>query len=297
MQASYRQIQAMGTRLDIVVPDIEEVKFGQLMSVVSSEVGRIERMLSYFDSTSEISLINAIGFAGPVALEAELGSIFRELKAYHEETGGYFDPTLRPVYDFHRSKIKGKNSAEQSDSEKSEDIVIPDELRAKVGMDKVMLGPEGISFLQEGMKIDLGGYGKGYAIKCLLPIFEEYDIARALISFGESLVYGLGSHPFGPVWKVSIPFSGSGETAEFELKDLALSTSGNSLNNQKKFANSGHIVNPVTLQMKEKQGLVSVKSADPVRAEVYSTALFSAGSESMEAIVENAPDLEVLWSQ
>ena len=69
------------------------------------------------------------------------------------------------------------------------------------------------------------------------------------------------------------------------------------MNNRKKFANSGHIVNPVTLQMKKIEGLVSVKAKDPVRAEVYSTALFSAGPERSEEIHKRVQDLEVRWTR
>ena len=81
----------------------------------------------------------------------------------------------------------------------------------------------------------------------------------------------------------------------FDLKDEALSTSGNSLNNQKKFANSGHIVNPVTHEMTTMDGLVSVKAKDPVKAEVYSTALFSAGPDLSKEILKSVAGVEYRW--
>jgi thiamine biosynthesis lipoprotein ApbE len=80
------------------------------------------------------------------------------------------------------------------------------------------------------------------------------------------------------------------------LHHEVLSVSGNSLNNRKKFANSGHILNPHTLRLIRPLGLVAVKSADPVEGEVYSTALFSAGREQTEGMLKNAGSIEVHWS-
>ena len=108
-------------------------------------------------------------------------------------------------------------------------------------------------------------------------------------------MYGLGTHPFGDTWKVVVPAQVPNDPIVFNLNNNALSTSGNTLNNQKKFANSGHIVNPVTLLMKREEGLVSVKAADPLRAEVFSTALYSAGEKQSNEILKGIPDLEVKW--
>ena len=126
-------------------------------------------------------------------------------------------------------------------------------------------------------------------------ILQSAGIECALISFGESLIYGLGSHPYGKTWRVSVPGEDPGRPMEFDLMDEPLSTSGNSLNNQKKFANSGHIVNPVTFQMTTIDGLVSVKAKDPVRAEVYSTAFFSAGPHRSDKILKEEPGVEFKW--
>jgi thiamine biosynthesis lipoprotein len=273
----------MGTRLDIVFPGVESGLVDHVMQQVSAELIRIERKLSLYDPDSDISLINTTGHAGPVSIDQELHGIFREILSLNQETKGYFDITLKPVHDFHSGNDAGN-------------LPVPRNIRDVIGLDKVSLSQEGIMFRKKGIIIDLGGYGKGFAIKRLLEILHASGIESALISFGESLVYGLGSHPYGDTWKISLPLEGpSGDPVTFDLKNNALSTSGNSLNNQKKFANLGHIVNPVTLQVNHMQGSVSVKTADPIRAEVFSTALFSAGPEDSEELLELDADLEVRW--
>jgi thiamine biosynthesis lipoprotein len=263
LDVHHRQLHSMGTRFDLVVAAQDAKGFEDLVGKVQAELERIESLLSIYRSGSLLSMINSFAHAGSIELDEEAERIFREILHYHKETGGYFDISLKPVADHYR------DSAEQR-------IPLPGNVRQQVGMDKIILEPGGIRLAGKGVRLDLGGYGKGYAIRCLLPILDEHDIAHALLSFGESLVYARGTHPYGDCWKIALP-AGEGGSREVNLVNQALSTSGNSLNNRKKFAISGHIVNPLTLEMCTRMGQVSVVSDDPVRCEVYSTALFSAG--------------------
>ena len=272
----------MGTRLDLVVADLEQEPCDDLVRDVKAELDRIEGMLSIHRPDSIISLINSTAHAGIIELDSEFQNIFSEILDLHQETGGYFDITMKPVSDLYRDH---------------EGQLLPPAqmIREMAGMDKLELDPGGIRFSRKGVKVDLGGYGKGYAVKRILPILESYHVGNALVSFGESLVYGWGAHPLGETWRISVPAEGGMDPVVFDLKDETLSTSGNSLNNKKKFGNSGHIVNPVTLRMASKRGLVCVKSGDPVRAEVFSTALFSAGPGQSEELLREFPDLEIRW--
>jgi thiamine biosynthesis lipoprotein len=282
MQAQHRQLTSMGTRLDMVFPGMEADACDAVTHDIKAELERIEDMLSIYRSDSEISLLNRHASAGCMTVSPELRDILNQVKDFHRDTGGYFDITLKPVGDFWKDN-QGKDQS------------LALNIREKVGMERLLIEKEGVRFSNKGVFLDLGGYGKGYAIKKILPIMEMTNISCALLSFGESLIYGLGSHPYGDCWKVSIPNGDREQSLVFELKDEALSTSGNSLNNQKKFADSGHIVNPVTFGMAIMDGLVSVKAKDPVRAEVFSTALFSSGPEGSKEILKRQPGLEINW--
>jgi thiamine biosynthesis lipoprotein len=208
--------------------------------------------------------------------------ILTRIKTYHAETRGYFDLSLKAVSDYWR--------AHRGDAEEP-----PETVRNKAGMHRIILEGGSIRFRTQGVQLDLGGFGKGYAVKRILPMLEEAGVSCALISFGESLIYGMGSHPYGDSWKIRIPAADPSKPLVYQLKNQALSISGNSLNNQKKFADSGHIVNPVTLSMARMEGLLSVKAADPERAEVLSTALFSAGPGVADELINDLPDMESHW--
>lgn len=282
MKVHHRQLQSMGTRLDLVIADVEQKRCEALAKDMKAELDRIEGMLSIYRPDSVVSLINSTAHAGIIELDSEFQNIFREIVDLHRETGGYFDITLKPVSDFFREHT-------------GLDLPLPRNIAEVAGIDKLILVPGGIRFSGKGVTIDLGGYGKGYAVEKVLPILEYHRIEHALISFGESLVYGWGTHPIGKAWSISVPGIKGTDPVVFDLKNSALSTSGNSLNNKKKFGNSGHIVNPVTLRMASKRGQVCVKSKDPVRAEVFSTALFSAGPGLSGKVLQESPDLEICW--
>ena len=283
MEALYRHISSMGTRLDMVFPGIKAELCDELMTQVESELHRLDSLLSIHRFDSELSQLNNTGFPGSIEISKELYDILSQVKQLWDSTGGYFDVTMKPVSDF----LKSKEGQEE---------IIDQHTRRLAGMDKLLMEKGGVRFRRRGVMLDLGGYGKGYAVKRIIMILQSAGIDCALISFGESLIYGLGSHPYGETWRVSVPGDKPKQSIEFDLKDEALSTSGNSLNSQKKFANSGHIVNPITFQMTTMDGLVSVKAKDPVLAEVYSTALFSAGPDLSKKIIESVPGVEYRWA-
>lgn len=272
----------MGTSLDLVISGTGQEEFDIMVRQVGAELDRIEAKLSIYRHDSVLTLLNSTAFAGSIEVDAELRDIFQEAIRLYGETKGYFDITVKPVSDYIRNRDEPV-------------LHLPEEVRDCVGMTNVELEEGGIRYAKKGVTVDLGGFGKGYAVKRLLPVFGAFHIPHLLISFGGSLIYGFGSHPAGKPWKVSVPSETGSEDASFDLKDEALSTSGNSLNNRKKFGNSGHIVNPVTLRMVKRPGMVCVKSADPVEAEVYSTALFSAGPEKTDEILSGRTGLEARW--
>ncbi|HDS08272.1 MAG TPA: FAD:protein FMN transferase [Bacteroides sp.] len=280
MKTAYRQIRSMGTTMDLVLPGKGDAPADLLVEEITSELDRIEQRLSVYRPDSDISVINRAAFRHPVPLDPEMHLIFTELVAYHRETRGFFDVTLKAVLDHYLEHG-------------TEAGILPERIAGSAGMEHLVLEGDRIRFLKEGMQIDLGGYGKGYAMRNILKIISGRGVEKALVSFGGSLVYGLGSHPYGDCWKVSVPLPGTTEPLVFDLKNETLSTSGNSLNNQKKFGNSGHIVNPETLHTRRGKGVVSVTAGDPVRAEVFSTALFSAGNQRAMEIAGQFPDLKV----
>lgn len=135
-------------------------------------------------------------------------------------------------------------------------------------------------------RLDLGGFAKGYFLRLCRNMMLEHGVACAFADFGRSSIFGIGHHPYGDSWKVSIidPYSGSA-IKDIDVTDRSVSTSGNSP------AYSGHIRNPKTGEFCNDRRMVTVTAADPLDSEVLSTVLMIAGPENRDEIVAGFDDV------
>lgn len=234
----------MGTQLDVLLVGGDRPMLAQVWNEVEAEVVRLDKMLNRFDPESEVSRLNDEARYYPVNVADELWNILKDCHRYYELTDNYFDITLQ---DF----------------------------------SKILFGEEdkSIFFLSESLSVDLGGFGKGYALQRIQEILQRNTLARALVNFGNSSVLAIGSHPQGPYWPVGIdnPYTHA-RIADLRLCDASMSTSGNMPSHPE------HILDPHTGCYVTDRKMVSVLSADPLVAEILTTALMVAPETCIEAI-------------
>src|SRR5262249_27334847 len=104
-----------------------------------------------------------------------------------------------------------------------------EQARQRSGMKHVALdrGRSSVRFDCEGVMIDLGAIGKGYAIDRAAEILREGGGERVLLHGGSSTVYGIGTPAGEEGWKVAIAGcpDESRTVAAVLLRDSALSVS------------------------------------------------------------------------
>jgi thiamine biosynthesis lipoprotein len=179
----------------------------------------------------------------------------------------------------------------------------PEEIEAArlcVGMRQVELNAADrtVRFAREGVMLDLGAIGKGYAIEQAAEVLREARVSSALIHGGTSTVYGLGKPPEGDGWKVAIhhPDPESEEPlTTVVLRDEALSVSavwGRSFeHNGKTF---GHVLDPRTGYPVSGAVLSAVIHVSATETDALSTALLTLGAEGKQAIGELRPHMRTL---
>lgn len=262
----YRNFAAMGTRFDAVFPNLDENLVDAVFTKIREEILFWEQKLTRFSPESGVSKINQSAAEKPVSLDPEIFEIFRICRDYYQRTSGAFDITMLPI------SFLWKNSVTEPDTDKIQQSL------EQTGMGFVELDEKDqtIFFSKKGILIDLGGFGKGFALQKVKEILFNRGIHNALISFGESAVLGMGKPPHGPYWPLGIQhiFNPHTNIYKFKLKDNTLSTSGVSrLNPPKGEKMFGHIMNPRTGYPVRGWRTVSVLSGDPLEAEILSTAL------------------------
>jgi thiamine biosynthesis lipoprotein len=241
-------MQVMGTRLDAVLLGQSKEHSEEVWLRMISEVDRLQKMLNKFDSESELACLNRLAAEAPTSVSEELWNILLACRNYHRLTFGYFDISLK---DFTKVNLDLKNRT--------------------------------VRFLQEGLQLDLSGYAKGYALESFRKILLAAGFTQSFISFGSSSVLALGTHPHGENWVVGIndPYFPESILGTMELKDSAMSTSGNSPQH------SNHIIDPHTGINSDKRIVVSVSMKSAVEAEALSTALLVANEKISKQIISN----------
>ena len=101
----------------------------------------------------------------------------------------------------------------------------------KVGYRNILLDASSktVRLAKEGVELDPGGIGKGYAVDRMVDVLRRDGIAVALVSASGSSIYALGAPPGESGWKIRIrdPKDETKTVTEVTLKNESMSTSGN----------------------------------------------------------------------
>jgi len=288
----------MATRFEILLHGSDVIRLRAAGEEALNEVERLEAHLSLYRPGSDIGRVNARASFEPVRIEPGLFRLLQHAQKLHRESGGAFDITIAPLV---RCWGFMGGAGQMPDEEKIQ------EARTRVGMDQVVLCDEDftVRFLREGMMLDLGAIGKGYAVELAAEILIEAGATSALIHGGTSTVHALGTPPGAEAWKVAVQSpaaeavsatelsqAGASEESLAEsvlavvpLKDEAMSVSavhGRSFTAQGK--TYGHVIDPRTGYPAQNALLAAVVLPSATETDALSTALLTLGAAGHEQI-------------
>jgi thiamine biosynthesis lipoprotein len=271
---------AMSTRFELVLVGGGKINLRAAGEEALDEVDRLEARLSLYRSTSEIARVNAQAASEPVRVSPQVFRLLEHSQQLHRETGGAFDIAIAPLV---RCWGFMNNAGRVPDPAEIEQV------RQRSGMDHVILDKDSstVRFDREGVMIDLGAIGKGYAIDRAADILREAGIESALLHGGTSTIYGIGSPPDQPGWKVAIAGCPDESRAldEVFLNDSALSVSAvwarSFEADGKKY---GHVIDPRTSHPINNAVLSAVALPSATETDALSTALLILGAEGKEAL-------------
>jgi len=227
----------MGTLLDITLYHETEAEGKRLLRGCFQEARRLEEVFSTHDETSDLSRFNRHAGMGPFEIDREVWSAIEICLRLGRETEGALDITIGPLIDLWRA-------AEEHGAPPSPASVA--EALGRTGISKVDLLPDGRGELQQpGMRLDLGGIGKGYAVDRLRELLIHGGVERAFINFGRSSLAAVGSPPERQAWPVLLQDDEQGLIGVVHLRDQALSASG-SFGQSREIGETryGHLIDP-----------------------------------------------------
>jgi thiamine biosynthesis lipoprotein len=265
---------AMGTTFSVVLYAPDHAAAEAAAEAALAEAHRLDNLLSNYIPDSEWSRVNREAAHRPVRISRELFDLIAACLEYSRQSEGAFDITVGPLmktWGFFR----GEGSLPPASA-------VSDAMRV-VGYRHVVLdrAARTVTFDGEGVEIDPGGIGKGYAVDRMVDVLRRQGVAAARVSGGGSSIYGLGAPPDEPRgWKTPVrdPADPRQAAAEVWLKDASLSTSGGY---EKFFRANGrvyaHIMDPRTGYPADGTAAVSVVAPRTIDSEAWAKPFFVNG--------------------
>ena len=287
----HESFRAMGTActLSVTARTVDARRARRALVAGRAEVEACERVLSRFDSASDLSRLNEN--AGEwLEVDSRLVEALRIALRGRAATGGRFDPTILPAlvaagYDRTFERLGERPPRTAPGWRAAAEIEVEQDLgRARV---------------EQGAAIDLGGIGKGYAAtRALLAMRHAWEsLPGALVDLGGDVAV-LGSPPDRGPWRIAVadPRVPGARLGVIQIEEGGVATSGR---NARRFGPNRalhHLIDPATGMPAVAGPLaVTVVASDPAWAEIHATALAISSLEDARAYVATQDHLAALF--
>lgn len=238
---------------------------------VTGVVDDVDRTMSPYRSSSDISLFNAARSTDWIALPSGMVSLVAASLAVADRTGGAFDPTVGPIVSLYGFGPihQGAVTCSYRDLDVAESAVRKH---------------------QPDLTIDLCGIAKGQALDLIAAALRDLGMPTFLLELGGEVITG-GAHPSGRPWQVGVerPLKSSTTIAHIvRPAGLALATSGVALQSYAIGARVySHIIDP-HLHAPADNIIASVSVLMPTgaSADAFATAFVAMGPDDAIAFAE-----------
>jgi len=284
----YKRTDAiMGTRIYVELWDTSETHANECIDAVMADMRRIDDLMSHYKPESQLSKINQHAADAPVLVDKELFDLIKLSTHYSEITEGAFDITyasvgylynypehIRPTEDQIKAALPAVNwrNMKFNDADHS------------------------VFFEHKGMRIDLGGIGKGYAVDRGIEILQKRGIQHAVVTAGgDTRIIG---DRMGRDWLVAIrhPDDPNKVVTRIPLSNAAMSTSGDY---ERYFDENGvryhHIIDPHTGHSARKVRSATIIGPTATQTDGMSKTAFVLGPEKALEIINRMPEYDAVF--
>jgi FAD:protein FMN transferase len=278
----------MGTLVKITAVARSESVAQAAATAGFAEIRRLEELLSTWISTSELSRVNAAAGVMPIHVSPETLTVVQRAMQVAEMTGGGFNIAIGPAVDAWRV-TEGQRIPTESELDALRPLVDLHAVHADVQAQTIYLE-------KRGMRIDVGGIGKGYAADQAVDALRRAGAVAGVVALSGD-IKTFGRLPGGKMFPVGIqhPREEGSVLAWIDLQDEAISTAGDY---ERFFEREGiryhHILDPRTLQPARSCQSVTVIAREGVWADGLDTGIFVMGPERGMELVEQLPDVEAI---
>jgi len=281
-----REEAIMGTRVAVELWADDPVLGERAMSTVIDEMRRTDELMSTYKPESQLSQLNERGFERPVVLDPGIIEVVERALEMSRISDGAFDVTYASVGYLYDYRAHRRPTDEQITA------ALPGVDYRQVEVDP---GASTIRFLRKGVRIDLGGIAKGYAVDRAIEKLRALGIDHAMVNAGGDTRL-LGDRR-GKPWIVGVrdPRNEGRLVTRLPLEDEAISTSGDY---ERYLEEDGvryhHILVPGTGRAAREVRSATVIGRDATLTDALSTTVFVLGVERGMALVARMAGVEAV---
>jgi thiamine biosynthesis lipoprotein len=292
--SNYRVIMGTFSRV-VVIAETDKVAADDAEAAFA-EQRRVDSLMSTYKEDSEISRVNRQAYDRPVHVSEATFEVVRQAVHFSELSDGAFDVTVGPLVDLW-------HAAAEANQPPTEAALA--EARSRVGYDKLILDEDAqtIRFAVKGMKIDLGGIAKGYAIDKSIEALKQGGAVGGMVDIGGD-VRCFGKPPRGQAsWLIGLQdpnvapddLSSGKPLLVLKIADEAVTTSGG----YRRFTVAGgdresHILDTHTGHGADQLASVTIIAPDAITADALATTVSVLGAEKGFALIERLDGIEAI---
>jgi len=302
LDSGYRPVMGTFARVVAVAKDSNSAK--KCIESALAEIIKVDDLMSDYKDDSEVTLVNKNAFNQPVKVSQSTFEVLQKSIEFSRLSDGAFDITVGPLVDlWHRA---AEANSVPSDDELSVAL-------SKVGYEKLILDTNEmtVQFAVDGMRIDLGGIAKGYAVDKAVHAIQNCGAIGAMVSIGGD-IRCFGVPPAGRThWLIGLqdpndkianpkseilnPLEMGAPLLVLKLKDSSVSTSGHYWRfaqiQGKKYS---HIIDTKSGYSCDKLASVTIIAKDATATDALATAVIILGAEKGLALIEKIPQTEAI---
>ena len=289
-QARYEYThQQMGTQIGLVFYDNNEdmTRADSIAQLVFNRIDALNNTLSNYLPQSEINKLSSSSNIN-VAVSDDLFRLLQISGDFSVDTNGAFDITLGPLIELWKKARKNRE--------------VPSTTEIRTAQQRTGYGNlefpmvNVVRLTQEGMQLDVGGIGKGFAADEAISLLKRNGINAALVDMGGDVTVS-EAPPNKEFWTLGFSYfdkNGREVFQKVKLKNQAVATSGDlfqyAVIDGKRYS---HIINPKNGMALSNNIQVSVIATNGAMADAYASALSVLGIREGKKIVQETTDLEV----
>lgn len=273
----------MGVDARFVVYAPDQPTAERACTAAFARIAALDSIMSDYRPNSELMRLCARAGGPPVRVSPDLFRVLRRAQEVSRQSDGAFDVTVGPLITLWRKARKTAVLPDPAELELA---------RSRVGWQKIQLNEAArtVRLTVPGMKLDLGGIGKGYAADAAQRLLKDHGITRALVELGGDVVM-TGAPPGTQGWKVRTPNAGDDQgPVDLHLEYCAISTSGDTIQfvviGDRRYS---HLVNPRTGQALTSRVQVTLIAPDGLTSDPLSKAVSILTEEERAQLLQSYP--------